>query len=274
MARAAAPVSLGSPRFSTVDCGTFLVTNAHFPVGHTIENHFHDRAVVGITLQGNWDSVLGSTRLANSPGILHVEPAGDSHVNRFGASATQVVIVQPNPADDMVAHPFRELLESAGQVRIGCDGLLMAGHLQSEFIDRDDLSSLAIEGLAMNLLIVATRSYRSRSGSTPKWLLRTVDFLHERFLECPTIGELSVLAGVSAEHFSREFRRFYRVTPAAYLRNLRLDWAAEHLSRHPESVAEIASLAGFADQSHFTRRFRKQFGQTPAAFRAAGKTKR
>ena len=51
------PVSLGSPKFDTVACGPFLVTNALFPPAHTLDKHFHDRAVLGVSLAGEWDSI-------------------------------------------------------------------------------------------------------------------------------------------------------------------------------------------------------------------------
>jgi AraC family transcriptional regulator len=59
---------------------------------------------------------------------------------------------------------------------------------------------------------------------------------------------------------------------AQYIRRLRLEWAAERLRKREESLAQIASAAGFADQSHFTTWFKRQFGTTPAAFRAASRT--
>ncbi len=265
----AAPVSMGSPRFRSVEHGAFLVTDALFPVGHRIENHFHDRTVVGLTLRGKWESVLGSTRLANSPGMLHVEPAGESHANIFGSEASHVLVIQPNPSHGDLLHPFRSLLDSAAQVQIGLAGMRIAERLRQEVTDPDDLSPLAIEGLAVDLMVSGTRFKKACTGPASRWLERVVEALHERFLERPSLPELSSLAGVCAEHLNREFRRVYGLGTAEYLRRLRLEWAAERLRGHHLSLAEIAVAAGFADQSHFTRRFRQQFGVTPAAFRAA-----
>jgi AraC family transcriptional regulator len=62
------------------------------------------------------------------------------------------------------------------------------------------------------------------------------------------------------------------MSAAQYLRRLRLEWAAERLRKPDDPLAEIASAAGFADQSHFTRRFKRLFGVTPAVFRAASRT--
>jgi AraC family transcriptional regulator len=86
------------------------------------------------------------------------------------------------------------------------------------------------------------------------------------------LGDLGKIAGVSPLHFSREFRRLYGMNSAQYIRRLRLEWAAQSLRKRDQSLAEIASAAGFSDQSHFTRWFKRQFGVTPAAFRAASRT--
>ena len=266
----AVPVSLGSPRFTTLQAGSFLVTEARFPAAYRIPTHFHDRPVVGITLAGEWDSVLGATRLVNAPGTLHVEPAGDCHSNRFGNRGGHVLVIQPDPADTTL-RPFQPALSTAHQLRVGPSGMLSAERLTRELAEPDDLTPLAIESLSVDLLIAASRLTLADSGAIPAWLTRAVDYLHARFLERPSLGVLGRVAAVSPEHFNKEFRRRYGVGAAEYIRRLRLDWAAERLRRDEESVADIAALAGFADQSHFTRRFRRQFGVTPAAFRGASR---
>jgi AraC-like DNA-binding protein len=48
---------------------------------------------------------------------------------------------------------------------------------------------------------------------------------------------------------------------------LRLDFAARQLATSSASLAEIASAAGFADQSHFTKAFQRATGMTPGEWR-------
>jgi len=264
------PVSLGSPEFDTIACGPFLVTNAFFPAAHTLGRHFHDRTVLGVTLAGEWDSIVGSTRLANVPGMLHVEPAGDSHVNQFGRQGAHVVIIQPDQSHTLL-QPFKSLLAIAFQIKVGFPGLQIAERLRRELYRKDDLTPLAVESLCLDLLVSTSRQQRIRNEPAPAWLLRTVDFARARFLERPSLRDLGDVAGVSPAHFCREFRRLYGMTAAQYFRRLRLEWAAERLRKPDEPLAGIASAAGFADQSHFTRRFKQQFGVTPAAFRAASR---
>ncbi|HMB89928.1 MAG TPA: helix-turn-helix transcriptional regulator, partial [Rhodothermales bacterium] len=70
-------------------------------------------------------------------------------------------------------------------------------------------------------------------------------------------------------HLTRVFRTYYRVSIGTFLRRLRLDWAASQLATAPDSLADIALQAGFADQSHFTRAFKKYTGVTPGHYRRA-----
>jgi AraC-like DNA-binding protein len=54
-------------------------------------------------------------------------------------------------------------------------------------------------------------------------------------------------------------------------RRAQLNRAAQCL-REGQSIAEVATSLGFADQSHFTRLFRAEYRCTPAAWRAGFKT--
>ena len=96
MPRPSDPVSLGSPRFRTADHGGFLVTDASFPPGLVLPPHFHDRAVVAVTLSGGWDSVMMGRPHPSRPGMLLIEPAGERHANHFGTAGARVLIIQPD----------------------------------------------------------------------------------------------------------------------------------------------------------------------------------
>jgi AraC-like DNA-binding protein len=72
---------------------------------------------------------------------------------------------------------------------------------------------------------------------------------------------------MSTAQFTRSFRQASGTSYLAYVTHLRLAEAARLLRGGMESIAEIANLTGFADQSHLDRKFKRAFGVTPRAFR-------
>ena len=79
--------------------------------------------------------------------------------------------------------------------------------------------------------------------------------------------DLANAARMSVRAFERKFRSDFHVSPQEYLRRLRMQMACRALVYTSESLAEIASACGFADQSHFTREFRRRMGETPRGYR-------
>jgi AraC family transcriptional regulator len=94
-----------------------------------------------------------------------------------------------------------------------------------------------------------------------------IEYIHVHAREPLTLGSIAGIAGVHVAHLTREFRVHHRTSIAAYVRSLRLAWAAERLGDSDRSIADIAADAGFADQSHFTRVFHAHTGRTPRQYR-------
>jgi len=127
------------------------------------------------------------------------------------------------------------------------------------------VSSLAIEGLALEFAAGVVRSGRERTA--PPWLVTVVDYLHARATEEIEIEELARLAGVHPGHLTRVFRTRHGCSIGEYVRRLRIDRAAHELAESPRPIAAIAASLGFADQSHFSRVFARVTGLTPGRYR-------
>lgn len=65
----------------------------------------------------------------------------------------------------------------------------------------------------------------------------------------------------------RRLRQVCGQTPTDFLRNLRLDRAAELLRTTGSSVNEVADMVGFSYASYFTRCFKERFGVAPKDYR-------
>ena len=261
------PVTLGAPRFRTLEVGAFIVTEACFPSRLTLPPHVHERAVLGVTLDGEFDSVMLGRTYVCRPGIVHTEPAGERHANHFRPGGSRVVIIQPDPACVDLLQPARPLLESIQSSTCGAAAVL--GHrMAGELARGDDWTGLAIEGLAFEVLAVTARSTRRLTvAGPPRWLARVRDRLHDQDRGRLRVVDLAADAGVHPVHLARVFRSHFGTSIGAYARFTRLEWARNAVLRTDRPLAAIAADAGFTDQSHFTRLFRQTYGLTPAAYR-------
>jgi transcriptional regulator GlxA family with amidase domain len=80
-----------------------------------------------------------------------------------------------------------------------------------------------------------------------------------------TVPELARRVRVSPSHLTRLFKVETGVTPACYLRELRLARARAELEGPLQSIEAVAALVGFRNPATFARLFRRQFGVTPEA---------
>lgn len=263
----AVPVTMGSPSFSRREFGSCRITEAWFPPEHTLPFHHHERAVLAVMLEGGFEDVFRSTTLECSEGTVLIEPGGESHENRIGSAGARVLVMQPDPSDA----PLREVC-ATGLDRIDAFRLprlhLVARRLSHELRHPDLVSGLAGEALTLEALSLIARRVASRSSDArPAWLDKVHDLIRHRFRESLTIADLSAEVGIHGSHIARVFKDEYGVTVGSYVRQLRLQWAADRIADGVEDLSRIAFQAGYCDQSHMTRAFKARFGVTPGAYR-------
>ncbi|MBN8709027.1 MAG: hypothetical protein BGO12_13310 [Verrucomicrobia bacterium 61-8] len=87
----------------------------------------------------------------------------------------------------------------------------------------------------------------------------------------PTLGELAKEVGCSSFYLSRIFSEQTGMTISRYLRNLRLEKAAELLRKGECNVTEAAFTVGYSSLSHFSKAFAEMFGSCPCVFPLQGK---
>lgn len=95
---------------------------------------------------------------------------------------------------------------------------------------------------------------------------KVVTILRERLVNPPSLEELGRLVGCSPFYLSRTFSGEMGVTIPQYLRQLRLDRAAELLRSGRFNVTEAALEVGYSSLSHFSQAFHEQFGCCPGLY--------
>ncbi len=246
-----------------IDEGLRLIHKA-YAAGLRMGRHTHDEPRFCLPLRGAYvDSWRGSERTRTSH-HLSLHPAGEVHASEFLTAASCFHI-------EFAKHWRARLLEIARRADEPQEFLagtppVVASQLFSEFRRSDDCSPVVIEGLACELIGWCGRELREgRVG--PSWLPRVRELLHDQFNEPLSIASLARTVAVHPVHLAREFKRTFGHTPGEYVRRLRVEYVCRRLDTKVD-LAELASEAGFSDQSHLTRVFKRVMGTTPARFRA------
>lgn len=94
-------------------------------------------------------------------------------------------------------------------------------------------------------------------------------FIAQHLFEPFTMAELARACHASESTLLRAFRRGTGETPAAYLRNRRLDEAFELLRSGRYTASEVALRVGYGQLSAFTAAFRRRFEVPPSDVRRA-----
>ncbi|WP_372755584.1 two-component regulator propeller domain-containing protein [Labilibaculum sp.] len=81
-----------------------------------------------------------------------------------------------------------------------------------------------------------------------------------------SVESLSSELGMSRSQLFRKFKALLDTTPSKYIRDMRLQHAANLLIQQQFNVNEVTFMVGFSDVSHFISLFKNQYGQTPKQF--------
>ena len=248
------------------DGGGLTVAESVFPSGLDIPRHEHTNAFYGLIVEGCCTSSLDYRSRTERPFTLRFFPAGQAHAHHWHEGG-RILHIE-------LARPWLERLQ--GRTTIldrpahydGGPQVWLAKRLFEECRRQDDVTSLAVEGLVLELLAECSRSRgQLPQTSPPRWLGHVCELLHNRFAERLSLVEVAAAAGVSADHLTRSFCAHNGCTVGEYVRRLRVEFACRQLTISELSLVEIALDAGFTDQSHFTKTFQRLMGVTPKVFR-------
>ena len=134
-------MTTGATSVHAVDLPLGRVSAMRFPAGLHLRMHQHPRATVAVILQGGFAGSYHHQEHECRATNVVVEPAGESHANRFGDAQSSILTLSLSEED--LQGPFASLVRG---VRFARDPFVtqIAHRAQAELNEPDDLMPLAV----------------------------------------------------------------------------------------------------------------------------------
>ena len=235
----------------------------------------HDRASIGIVLQGTFEYQSTSGQGLMVPGAFLLGNPGDSFVCRHDHGRGDRCL-----AFSYAPGFFEELGSDlgVGRPRFGSprvpplrDVTRLSARAFTLLASPD---AMAAEQLAIDVASAALTIERGVPTAQPEIgagamarVSRVVRMAEHEPDASLSIAALARVARLSPFHFIRTFEAVLGTTPHQFLMRLRLRRAAVRLRTTDVNITDIAFASGFGDISNFVRGFRREFGITPSEYR-------
>lgn len=247
----------------------FSLSETSYAPRARVARHSHESAYICLVRQGSYTENYRKRARTCGPLTLAFHPPDETHSESFNDSRALSFNIEVGKGWVDRVGPYSRVLETPVEFQ-GGEVVWLAMRLYKEFCLMDELSGLAIEGLALEMIAEASRSGAGTStGKAPRWLEQALEILHDQFSEPLSVSGIARSVGVHPVYLSTVFRRNYRCTVVDYLRRLRVEHACREIVKPDAQLAEVALASGFAHQSHFARIFKRITGLTPGQYRAS-----
>lgn len=253
------------------------------PGSHTLKAREHLATVMlasspGIRVSFGDDHVVHE--YDGDAGMISVTPANTVRNVTWSSTCEKVIVtVPPQRFLELAAHEFgagHTVLQPPPLGAIDLQALHLAEMLKAELV-REVPNKIYIESLIAIFGVHIVRNYtgldklpsgRKRGGGlSNRSAVRVRELLESRFSSKITVAELAAVSGLSPRHFIQAFTKTFGEPPHKYVLRLRLNFAEKLLVENVLSIAEIAHLSGFSDQSHLTATMSKHRNRTPRQVR-------
>lgn len=123
-----------------------------------------------------------------------------------------------------------------------------------------------LQQLFLNLLAELYDESKRTLLQTSPWMEQVIQYIDTHFQEDLTREQLSELAQVSPEHFSRTFRIHTGQTFSAYLALLRIRLSQQRLLYEMPKLDQLAIEVGYKEGTYLSRKFKQLVGLSPSAY--------
>ncbi len=236
-----------------------------------------DFYVLQRTLEGTCEISTRTAELEVGPGESYVVNPATTYRKRWSADAAQLMVRLPRGPIEQLggvetdeqpivfeegAEPLPAMLDDL--VKFFWRDITTDDRARSSAIDRS--ASRHLMTTVLHLLPNSANADLAPSD-LPACLPRADQYIRRNLAQHIELADIADAAGVSTRSLETAFRRCWRTTPVAHVRNLRLD-AARQMLTHPVagmSVTDAAFAAGVTHLGRFSQSYFRRYGELPSA---------
>lgn len=122
----------------------------------------------------------------------------------------------------------------------------------------------------MHIIILnctAAKANDISSTNTYNKLKESLSYIHKNYMDEISVKDAAKQCGFSESHFMKLFKNLTGISFTQYLKNYRLELAANQILNTKEHIIDIAHNTGFSNHSYFTRSFLDKYNVTPSNYR-------
>ena len=258
--------------------------------------HWHEELEAGIITEGECEVAIGSERRQLKPGDGFFVNSGVLH----GAWSTRPVICK---IKSFVFHPrlvggsldsifwqnyLMPLMSDSGHKgefffmgeerdNNGADILAAIDLAWEQCMQTSPGFEFEVRNTLSGMVFLLTQNHRNSTSIPSEKALRDsariktmLQFIHDHVAEELALTQIAASAMISTSEALRCFKSTIGTTPIQYVKQYRIQKAAELLSSTDLKIAEIGAQCGFQEMSYFAKTFREMKGMTPGQFRERG----
>jgi len=245
--------------------GLRLVETVYRP-GSQLRPPGHELSTFTLMMAGRYTAHGRIETWVCTPPAVLFHPAGDASGGGFDGDGGRWLRLELEPSW-LSRHGWRGC-EAPLCYRDGGRLAWLMVEMYRELQVMDGVSSIALEGLALDLMAATSRLTLARGNGKAGWLEQVEGILRENLAAPLRMREIATTVGVHPVSLARAFHRRFGLSAGEYGRKLRVEHASRELASSDKPVAAIASAAGFANKSHLTRTFKFHTGMTPREYRS------
>lgn len=239
--------------------------------------HWHERMEILRVISGTLFAEIGQEKVEVKKNQVAIIPPCRVHSGKSGESGVVyetimfdiAPICNSTPTSKQLLEPIIRLETDFSRVTANPQIFDCAEKISEYKKEQDSVSALLVTAEIYRLLALLYRYCAAKHPIAPikdERLRNVLDYINQNFLEDISSASLSKKFGYSPSYFSRRFKQITGISPAAYIRILRLEEAKKRLTYSKESIGNIAADCGFEDLCYFSLCFKKNYGITPTEY--------